>query len=621
MRTINPEHTRSFQKQLLKESLNHVFGTLSGGTEEAFREKLEWVEIERGETLFRQGDEGNALYFVISGRLAAYVHEPEGEHRKLGEISRGQVVGEMAIYTQKPRTADVLALRDSMLVKLSQAVYEEIAVKYPEVSIRVTRLIIERLKNAQSRKKVSKPVNICWVPLHPASLPQNLHLHVAERLQKHGSFMLLNSQLVDEQLGETGISQTIQTDSEQNFRLLNWLNDLEVQYDAVLYQCDPNNSEWTQRCVRQADKIVFVADARQSFELTELETQFQQLSQAEQVLVLVHPEGTKMPTGTRLWLEARPALKAHYHLRENNLEDMARTVRLLSGNGVGLVLAGGGAKGFAHIGVFKALREFKISVDYVGGASAGAMMGASIAMDPNMEDLIRSIQLAAAHLPTKDLSPYPVVSLLQGRRMRAMVSSTIENISGQKDLDLTDTWRPMYLVTSNYTKACETLHTLGSMQKLLRATSAIPGVFPPAVIGNDLHLDGAVFNNFPVDIMTRFNVRTIIGSDFRVEKNYSLDFEEVPSAGSLFVDRLRGRKKRRYRLPSIISILLNASTLNSNARRSEALNLLDLHFNPPASKFGFANWRACSQLIELGYQHAKERLELMSDDELDALRS
>jgi NTE family protein len=598
----------TFYRRELRNSLYQVFGDIDAEVINEFLPRLIWTEVAGGELLFKQGDPGDSLYFLLSGRMAAYARDERGAVKKLGEISRGEVVGEMAIYTDDVRSADVTALRDSLLVKLPQSVYEDMVRQHPEITIMVTRAIVKRLKQTQNEKPPPKPVNICFVPIHPQLPMEGLMHALTKEVSKHGSVFQMNREAVEQHFDQKEIAD-VQKDSTQDYyRLVQWLNKVEHEHDCLLYQCDTQPTEWSKRCLRQADQVIYVADATQSPSPTELESSLQVHADITQNLLLLHPADTALPANTGAWLDARPAVSGHFHLRQGSKHHMARLGRILTRNAVGLVLAGGAAKGFAHLGVYKALCEEGIPVDYLGGTSVGGMMAALIGLEPSIENLVNFTRNGASINPTKDINFVPLMSLVRGRRMRNMIKNTLYDFTHRYDLDLADTWLPTFLVTSNYTQAREQLHTKGDLRKLLQATSAIPGVFPPVVMGNDFLVDGGTFNNFPTDVMINMGVKKVIGVDFFSKKNYQLGITETPDAYALAFDRLKPKRKRKYRLPSIFSILLNANLLYSYARRDESLESLDLHFNPQVAKYGFTNWAAFDQIFEEGYRHAKERL-------------
>ena len=187
------------------------------------------------------------------------------------------------------------------------------------------------------------------------------------------------------------------------------------------------------------------------------------------------------------------------HLRAGNDDHVRRLARLASGHGVGLVLSGGGARGFAHLGALRALRESGVPVDAVGGCSMGAPLAGGIALDLGDAELI-----ALAEQQFHRLLDYtvPVVALLKGQR----ISKNIDENFGTFDIE--DLWLPFYCVSTNLTTSRLKVHRRGPSAVAIRASVAIPGVLPPVPFDGDLLVDGGVLNNLPVQVMrTRFDDR------------------------------------------------------------------------------------------------------------------
>ncbi|MCU0765743.1 MAG: patatin, partial [Burkholderiaceae bacterium] len=133
---------------------------------------------------------------------------------------------------------------------------------------------------------------------------------------------------------------------------------------------------------------------------------------------------------------------------------------------------------------------------------------------------------------------------------------------------------------------------------------------PPVLRDGELLCDGGTFNNFPVDAMREVRgVGCVIGVDLGVRSARRLDFDEVPGSWALLVDRLRPRRRRRYRLPSLMSYLLNITILYSVSRQDEARRLTDLYFNPPLYKVGLLQWERFDAIVRQGEEHAVEVLD------------
>ena len=272
---------------------------------------------------------------------------------------------------------------------------------------------------------------------------------------------------------------------------------------------------------------------------------------------------------------------------------------------IGLVLAGGGARGLAHIGVFRALEEAGIPIDSVGGTSIGSIMGACYAFDWGWKRVYDENKGPFLSNPTLDYNWLPMVSLLSGRRLAKILDAS--PIHG---IDIEDLWLPYYCVSTNYTQAAEHVHTRGNLQRAVTASMAIPGVFPPVIHGTDLLVDGGCFNNMPVDVMARTGVGTILAVDLRPQDKPRGDwgFDKVPGTWSLIFDHFRKRSDRRYPLPSIVATLMTTTFLSSAQKVTTLLGDVDLLFNPDVSRFGMLEWRSYDDLVDTGYQHAKEML-------------
>jgi NTE family protein len=385
---------------------------------------------------------------------------------------------------------------------------------------------------------------------------------------------------------------------------------------------DAGPGPWTQRCVRNGDELLLVAEAVQPPALHAIEkaclTGRPARSEAAEILVLLHPADLQSPRGARQWLARRP-VTGHVNIRPDLERDMARLARLLSRNAVGLVLAGGGARGFSHLGVWRALRERGIEIDYVGGTSIGAVMAALIAADPPVDQAIDVARKAFSVNPTGDYNLLPLMSLIKGRRVSAAVHRSIEQIVGAQ-VDIEDLWKGYFCIASNYSQAREQRVEEGDLARALLASIAIPGALPPVVHEGDLLCDGGTFNNFPVDAMREMRgVGKVIGVDLGVRNPRHLEFDEVPGSWTLLLDRLRPRNKRRYRLPSLTAYLLNITILYSTSRQREARLLTDLYFNPPLYKVGLLEWARFDQIVRQGHEYAAEVLDALPESERAAL--
>ena len=343
-------------------------------------------------------------------------------------------------------------------------------------------------------------------------------------------------------------------------------------------------------------------------------------AEAAEILVLLHPRQTKNPRGTRAWLDRRE-VAGHHHIRPDVDADMARLARIESHTAVGLVFAGGGARGLAHLGVYRALQERGVDVDYVGGTSIGAIMGALVATNVAVPDATRIARKSFSTNPTGDFNVLPLLSLIKGRRLRRVIDRALGDLVGF-GADIEDLWKNYYCVASNYSQARETLIRRGSLAKALRASIAIPGALPPVVHEGDLLCDGGTFNNFPVDVMQHMRgVGTVIGVDLGVLRTRRFETDEVPGTWALLRDRMRPYPKRRYKFPSLLSYLMNVQILYSTSRQAGKRKLTDVYFNPPLERVGMLQWDRFDEIVEQGHAHGVAVLDELAPHVLARMQS
>jgi predicted acylesterase/phospholipase RssA len=385
------------------------------------------------------------------------------------------------------------------------------------------------------------------------------------------------------------------------------LHEREENYRSILYIADPTWSTWTERCVRRAERVLFFADADVASQQVEIEEQLEKRWRKTRAprrdLVLLHPPDRDRPRGTSAWLRGRDVTSV-YHLRRDHSGDLERLARFIGDRAVGLVLGGGGARGFAHIGVLKAMEELGIPVDMVGGSSIGAPVGAPTAQGQNAEET-----LATTVHHFRSLLDYtlPLASILAGRR----ISSSIER--GAEGWDIEDLWLPFFCVSTNLTTGRVVTHHRGNLVRALRASVSIPGVLPPVPEGGDLLADGGVLNNIPIDVMRRFNPSgKVIAVDVlpprgpRAKSDYGLGV----SGWQLAMSRLLFWRKS-LPVPRLGATIMRSMFVGSDPARAEMLadGLADLYLNIRASGIGLLQFDRIEEVAEIGYAASLDPLE------------
>ena len=598
---------RIIVERLQRTELQNVlfFGDQFKGMSQAVLKDLE-AEMElmlcpSGACLMREGDDCDGSYVVVSGRLRVTHQHAGGEPRVSTEVGRGQTVGEMGILTGDKRTATVCAIRDTLMAKLSVEGFERLLRKHPHELVKhfagavINRLWTQTLGKARDKNSV---VTIALIPAGNSVPLTDFSRRLAEALSGHGPTLLLNSDLLGEFLSPKDIAQTPLADPD-NLSITRWLNHQESTYRYILYQSDSEPSEWTKRCLRQADRVLLVGDATVSARKGEIEEDlltdpiYRQLPRS---LVILH-QGHVVHERTEAWLRERE-VRYHYHVCPSDEQDMARLGRLASGKGVGLVLSGGGARGFAHIGAIRALREAGIPIDKVGGSSMGSIVAGMTAL---RWDYRTMIDQACAFKYRMDYT-YPAVALTTGN------SITRQLKKGFGEQKIEDLWINFFCVSTDLNSARQRVHDQGLLWKYVRASMSVPGLFPPVIEGNSFLVDGAVFNNMPVDVMRRqddigpliaFDAPVRLETETRIEGSFS---------GWQALTRKLNPATRSLALPSLTKTLMASWLIKSDEARETMRNLADFYLLFPVQEFGLLDFNRVKETAERGYAYTSEKL-------------
>lgn len=570
------DNDESFEMRKLLRGLS-LFRHLDDATADELGGELEWFAMPGGSILFEAGDESDSLYVLKSGSLGAFKADQDNKLQLAGIVAAGETVGELGLIVDQPRSATVRALRDSELLRLSRKGFDKLIARHPEAMLMSARLAVQRLITRENSTLLSVPRTFA-VLAHDKNIDaKTFTACLRDALSRYGECAMIEAEAAR---GQTSA----------------WFSALEARVRFVLYVGNGGDEDWHDLCVRQADCLLLLADASQPASCWPEKASITAESALHRPrhLLLQHRSGTIEPGAAARWLETLPGV-AHHHVR--NEADIERVARLLIGRSVGLVLSGGGARGFAHIGVVRALREAGIRIDSVCGTSIGAIIGAGVAADWSDEEMFDKYR--RAFVEGRPLSDYtlPFISLVAGRR----VSRLLREAFGPGDI--ADLALPYFCVTANLTAGRAQSHHTGPLWYWLRATCAIPGVLPPVFRDGEVFVDGAVINNLPVDLMREQGLGEIIAVDISADDVLCAQVDEyaLPSWWRLAWQRLF----HRHRRPGIVSILLRSGMVNAEAASVERRAQTSLLLTPPLEGIELLDWHAYERAIDAGYHYAQ----------------
>ena len=541
-----------------------------------------WFSLPGGSKLFGQGDPSDQLFFVRTGRLGAFRREEGQEPQFLGIIRPGEPAGEMALIAGIPHSADVFALRDSEIFALSKAAFFAACDSDASVMIELARLMILRSRQTARRGPVGDPSVFGFVaagkpgPIRP----------VVERIER--------------EIAALGYAVTV-VGSEAAAAPTEWFSEVERVHDFVLYVAERDETAWAPFVPRQVDRLFQIGRGDRPPTPEPPPAGSAALHDQQLVdLILVQPAELERPAQSEAWLDATGAARV-FHVRRGHGPDFERMARLLTGQSVGLVLSGGGARAYAHVGAIKALRERGVPVDYVCGSSMGGVVAAGLAMGWGEAEMDRRLREAFVNTSPLDDIALPLLAMTHGVK----VGERLRTHFGETQI--ADLWLPYFCLSSNLTTGAYQLHRRGSLRQALRATIALPGVLPPATDGENVLVDGAVMKNFPADIMRASHLGPIVGVD--VTTSRSITAADVARPSSVW----RWLWSGQWRMgPPIVSLLMRTATVSTGRDLAAARAATDVLILPDVSGIEIRDWAAYDEAVDIGYRATLTMLDKFS---------
>lgn len=561
---------------------------------------FELLDLPAGGVVFSEGDPAAEAFLVVSGRLAATRRDDDGVI-ELGRVGRGQVVGESGLLDRSPRSATVRATRDSVLARIDEPAFERLLTRHPRVMARVTRQIVDRMVRPAGRDP--RATSSLAVAVTADTNTRVVTTRLLEALGRFGDVGHLTAGRIGAELGRPEIAAAPPEDPGIA-RLGAFLHEVELAHDLLVLEVgDREPDAWARRAFGLADRVLLVVSPRPDPDERAAIHRLVSLvpEQTTVIAVVHHAPDTERPTGSAALVEDL-GVDEVLHVRAGSTDDLGRVARLATSRAVGLVLGGGGARGFAHIGVYKALIEAGIPVDLVVGSSIGAPLAGGIGLGLTPRELVPIAERLFSGLLDYTV---PVVSLIKGER----ISASIEEAFGGWDFE--DMWVPFRCVSTNLTRSRTEVHRSGPVHPMVRASVAIPGVMPPVPHGEDLLVDGGVLNNLPVDVVAgEGRCSTIIAVDVappigpKARADYGLSVSGW--------DALRasvGRGRTSY--PGITAVLLRSMLVGSMRDRNRlvAEAPVALHLQLDLRGIGLLEFDTVEPVAVQGYELATPMIE------------
>lgn len=498
----------------------------------------------------------------------------------------------MSLLAAVPRSLTISAEVDSTLLRLRQEDFIYYCRNNPKTAYEMLQVMVNRTQNFL--RHLEKPSSAQFV----AFLPGDNSSYFSYFMQELKILALNNPQLT-----VLDAQDIAQQDNVADFFL-----SLKHKSDYIFYPLlSKNNSDTDQdHLIRYADKTVLVAQGDHPPTLDSVQQEILKREHVVKELILVYPQTKKNPVHTKAWLKQADFFR-HHHVDANEPKDLQRVWRFLTGTATGLVLGGGGTRGWAHIGAIMALKEAKIPIDAIGGTSVGGAVGASFLLTDNFDDLIekydRLQSMSVRTMSWRELT-YPLVSLFSGH-------SATQIAQQELNYEIENLAKPFFSISCNITSKKEVIHRTGNLAEVIRASCSLPGIVPPAVYHNELHVDGAVINNLPVNVMNNFleDSGRVIAVSLSNNENNSRDYTFPPVISLWESLKVKFNWKKDYCVPSFFNTFIQSLMMGSHHQQLENMQKADILIQPNLHGFPLMDKKNQSaKLIELGKAATQQAL-------------
>ncbi len=443
---------------------------LSGPDAEVLAASMTWWKFRAGDYLFRCGDDADALFVIASGRLR--VLPPSGGSK---ELSSGAVFGEAGLLLGGVRSADVAAVRDTVVGRLGQAEFERAVERVPTLGLALARTVSRYLQAGTGAPVAASTVVVAAGSLARETRDDPVTALARSLLREHTNGSVIH----------ISPSEVAEADASRVGR-------------RRRPGCGGRSSR---RSGRTRTAGPFVALFRRS-------------PTREPGRVGPGPSGVSGAS------DRHRVLARTRTLRPSSSCATGQSTRHRAGGPTDQPHRNRsrarrrGPRGLAHIGVLQAIEEFGVAVDDLGGSSMGAIMGALAAQGTDAGTMLEITARSLHHGRLQRDVAAPTVSVLRGRTLHRLFVETFG------DRRIEDLWTGFFCTTVNLTRGELQIHTTGPIGCFALASGSVPGLFPPVVDDRgELHSDGGQLNNLPADVMRASAGGTVVAVDVSLRGN------------------------------------------------------------------------------------------------------
>ncbi len=564
----------------------HVFAALEPALLERIAALATDVSLRRGEWLFRQGEPADGLYVVRVGHLEVFAEGSEAQ--AINTLTRGAVLGELALLSGSERSASIRALRDTEILKIDKAHFDRLLSDEPELALGLTRTLSRQLQASRVIPVVKRPRPVT-IALHATGVHVPL-VKLADELSRamclHGHVAVVHLDVS----GDAGGRERSRAESAARFAPL--IERCERDHDQVLMLCggEAEPTPWDEFCLSRADRILAVVDGPiPDVGDPERDATVRRLHGADLVGYDVKP-GTGELAG---WIDAlEPPATFALGGADHRRADLGRMARRLYGRSLGVVLAGAGARAFAHLGVLEVLLDAGAPIDRIAGVSMGAFVGGLLAQGYDSASIDACCyEEWVRRNPLNDYT-VPRASLVKGHKARAM----LERVFGEARIE--ELSRSFYCASSDLRAARLVIDRDGPLARAVAASMTLPLIAPPVRLEEALLVDGSLLDNLPLGPMSSSGEGPVLAVDIKDAED-SADPRAAEGA----------RQATRRRVPPLTQTMSRIALLSSTNTDESARRHADMTIAVPLAGVGLLEYHQIDAARDAGRRAAQAALE------------
>ena len=601
---------------------------------------------------------GSAAHEMYKG-----IESSTPEEHILARLGPGECFGEMSLITGEPPTATIRVEQDVTLWSLAQTDFLALIGTCPTLSRNINTILTRRLSRANQQISPVSNAEVLWlshIELSNAPQEQTLAYHIAAALAwcSHKRVLLLELSGQDASIAthfataatqirptllECSIDQsnlhaheapthtatgehfpavtTLALQQEEAVTLhagfLTSLTDLAMRYDYLLLVTTPATpAQLLPMIAEQCQRAIFVISARAEKQLTvppqvKKSTVFvSQVSEKPTIglqdryaTTLGHPVTRLLPSDNVLLAQCWQAQQPLQQLAPRAELTLAIqfVARHIAHQTLGIAFGGGGARGFAHLGVLERLLYYGIPLDYISACSSGIitpgmyLLGKSLA---ESEEIFLNIQ---RHLVQWS---FPRTSIFSNKGLKHI----LENLCGEMRFE--DLTTPFAMVAVDLTNHAGVVLERGPLWQAALASVALPGIFPPVHIGEHILVDAGMHDPVPIRLVRQMGADLLLASELGEQEPPALT-SATPWILEAEAARSRGQKLRRPRAPYIVDVLLRSYDIALATVGMHSIREADIVMRPKLHHISLRQFSEGRKFIAAGREAVEQALPML----------